>query len=35
VACALAGLLDQSGNIIAGDVEQTLKALRLLVRVSA
>ncbi|MGA7159115.1 MAG: hypothetical protein WBY53_19875 [Acidobacteriaceae bacterium] len=31
MACALAGLLDQSGNVIAGDVEQSLEALRLLV----
>jgi hypothetical protein len=34
VACALAGLLDQSGNVIAGDVEQAVKALGLLVRVN-
>jgi hypothetical protein len=34
VAGALAGLLDQSGNVIAGDVEQALEALRLLVRVN-
>jgi hypothetical protein len=34
VACALARLLDQGGNVITGDVEQALKALRLLVRVN-
>ena len=32
VACALAGLLDQSGNIVAGQVEQALETLRLFVR---
>jgi hypothetical protein len=34
VACALARLLDQGGNVVAGDVEQALEALRLLVRVN-
>jgi hypothetical protein len=34
VAGALAGFLDQRGNIVAGDVEQTLEALRLLVWVN-
>ena len=34
VAYALAGLLDQGGNVVAGDVEQALEALRLLVRVN-
>ena len=34
MACALAGLLDQGGNVVAGDVEQTLETLRLLVRVN-
>jgi hypothetical protein len=34
VACALAGLLDQSGYIIAGEVEQALEALRLFVRMN-
>jgi len=29
MACALAGLLDQSGNVVAGNIEQTLKPLRL------
>lgn len=33
VACALAGLLDQRGDIVAGHVEQTLEALRFFVRV--
>ncbi len=33
MACALAGLLDQRGHVVAGHVEQTLEALRLLVRV--
>jgi hypothetical protein len=31
VACALARLLDQGGNVVAGDVEQALEALRFLV----
>jgi hypothetical protein len=34
VACALAGLLDQGRNVMAGNVEQTLEALRFLVRVN-
>jgi len=34
VAGTLAGLLDQSGNVVAGDVEQALEALRLLVWVN-
>ena len=34
VACALARLLHQGGNVVAGDVEQALEALRLLVRVN-
>jgi hypothetical protein len=34
MACALAGLLNQGGNVVAGDVEQTLEALRLLVGVN-
>ena len=33
VACTLARLFDQCGYIVAGHVEQALKALRLLVRV--
>jgi hypothetical protein len=33
VTCALAGLLDQGGYVIAGEVLETLKALRLLVLV--
>ena len=33
MACALAGLLDQSRHIVTGHVEQALEALRLLVRV--
>jgi hypothetical protein len=33
MACALACLLNQSGNVVAGHVEQTLESLRLLVRV--
>ena len=33
MACALAGLLDQSRDIVTGHVEQALEALRLLVRV--
>jgi hypothetical protein len=32
MAGALAGLLHQGGNVIAGNVEQSLEALRLLVR---
>ena len=34
VAYALTGLLDQRGNVVAGDVQQTLEALPLLVRVN-
>jgi hypothetical protein len=34
VACAFARLLDQRGYIVAGHVEQALKALRLFVRVN-
>ncbi len=34
VRCALAGLLHQRGNVIAGHVEQALKALRLFVGVN-
>ena len=34
MACALAGLLDQSRHIITGHVEQALEALRLLVRMN-
>ncbi len=33
VACALAGLLDQRGDVVAGHIEQTLEALRLFVGV--
>ena len=34
MAGALAGLIDERSNVIAGDVEQALKALRLLVGVN-
>jgi hypothetical protein len=33
MTCTLAGLLDQCGNVIAGDVEQALKALRFFIGV--
>ena len=34
VTYALARLLDQSGNVVSGDVEQALETLRFLVRVN-